>query len=344
MEKYILYIEEQLGNLVNIPSPSGYTKEIALYLRDVLTKMGYESRIMPKGTVISSMGGIGERIILAAHVDTLGAMVRTIKENGRIRPTTIGGLKWETCDGENCTIHTRTNKVYTGVILNTEPSAHVQLKEVERKEENMEILIDEKVFSSEETRQLGVETGDYISLNPRMVITPSGFIKSRFLDDKLSTAILLGLAKYIGDHTMQLRCKLDLLFTVYEEVGHGGSSGIPEDTKEMISVDMGCVGADLECDETKVSICVKDSGGPYNYEVTSKLIQTAKDKNLNYSVDVYPSYGSDVETTLRSGHELRHGLVGPGVYASHNYERSHVESIRNTLELLIGYVENDVVQ
>ena len=245
--------------------------------------------------------------------------------------------QWTTCDGENCTVHTRDGKVYTGVVLNTEPSAHVADEKAERKEENMEILLDENVDTKEATKALGIQVGDIIAMDPRTTVTESGYIKSRFLDDKLSAAILLGLAKMVKEEHLQLNRKVSLLFTVYEEVGHGGCF-IPEDTEEMLSVDMGCVGADLECTERQVSICAKDSGGPYNYDVTSALVRTAKENNVDFAIDVYPHYGSDVEATLKSGYDIRHGLIGPGVYASHNYERSHVDGVKNTLALLKAYV------
>ncbi len=343
MESYISYITEQLQALTAIPSPTGYTGEAAGYLLQTLTDMGYEPKLSRKGNVSVVLGGEGNPIVLAAHVDTLGAMVRSIKENGRLRPTTIGGHQWKTADGENCIVITRDKKRYSGVVLNTEPSAHVADEPMDIKEANMEILLDENVSSKEETMALGISTGDIIAMDPRTVITPSGYIKSRFLDDKLSAAILLGLAERVREYRDEkggadpLTRKVTLLFTVNEEIGHGGSV-IPADTADMISVDMGCVGADLACTERMVSICAKDSGGPYHYELTSELIRLAKENNIAYAVDVYPHYGSDVEATLRAGYDIRHGLIGPGVYASHNYERSHVEGAENTLRLLETYL------
>ena len=289
------------------------------------------------GNVFVTLGGSGSPLVLAAHVDTLGAMVRSIKENGRLRPTTIGGHQWSTADGENCTIHTRDGRVYTGVVLNKEPSSHVADQKTELIEENMEILLDENVTSDQDTLALGIQTGDIIAMDPRTVVTESGYIKSRFLDDKLSAAILLGLARAVHEDAWKLNRKVSLLFTVYEEVGHGGSV-VPDDTEEMISVDMGCVGSDLGCTERMVSICAKDSGGPYNYDLITALSNLAKEKKLDYAIDVYPHYGSDVETTLRAGYDIRHGLIGPGVYASHNYERSHMDGVRNTFELLKAYI------
>ena len=331
------FIKEQLYTLTSIPSPSSFTTKVTDYLLSELSSLGYSPERSNKGNVFVTLGGSGSPLVLAAHVDTLGAMVRSIKENGRLRPTTIGGHQWSTADGENCTIHTRDGRVYTGVVLNKEPSSHVADQKTELIEENMEILLDENVDSDQDTLALGIQTGDIIAMDPRTVVTESGYIKSRFLDDKLSAAILLGLARAVHEDAWKLNRKVSLLFTVYEEVGHGGSV-VPDDTEEMISVDMGCVGSDLGCTERMVSICAKDSGGPYNYDLITALSNLAKEKKLDYAIDIYPHYGSDVETTLRAGYDIRHGLIGPGVYASHNYERSHMDGVRNTFELLKAYV------
>ena len=337
MNSHMNFIKEQLYTLTSIPSPSSFTTKVTDYLLSELSSLGYFPERSNKGNVFVTLGGSGSPLVLAAHVDTLGAMVRSIKENGRLRPTTIGGHQWSTADGENCTIHTRDGRVYTGVVLDKEPSSHVADQKTELIEENMEILLDENVASDQDTLALGIQTGDIIAMDPRTVVTESGYIKSRFLDDKLSAAILLGLARAVREDAWKLNRKVSLLFTVYEEVGHGGSV-VPDDTEEMISVDMGCVGSDLGCTERMVSICAKDSGGPYNYDLITALSNLAKEKKLDYAIDVYPHYGSDVETTLRSGYDIRHGLIGPGVYASHNYERSHMDGVHNTFELLKAYI------
>ena len=331
------YIGEQLKALTSIPSPTGFTRAVTDYVMKTLKEMGFTPERSTKGNVLVCLGGEGEPLVLASHVDTLGAMVRSIKDNGRLRPTTLGGHQWSTADGENCTVHTRDGRVYTGVVLNTEPSSHVADEKVETIEKNMEILLDENVDTKDDVAGLGIQTGDIIAMDPRTVITKSGYIKSRFLDDKLSASVLLGLARAVAAGEVKLARKVSLLFTVYEEVGHGGAF-VPADTCEMISVDMGCVGDDLGCTERMVSICAKDSGGPYNYELVSALVDTAKRLSLDYAIDVYPHYGSDVEATLRAGYDIRHGLIGPGVYASHNYERSHMDGVRNTYELLRAYV------
>ena len=309
MNSHMNFIKEQLYTLTSIPSPSSFTTKVTDYLLSELSSLGYSPERSNKGNVFVTLGGSGSPLVLAAHVDTLGAMVRSIKENGRLRPTTIGGHQWSTADGENCTIHTRDGRVYTGVVLNKEPSSHVADQKTELIEENMEILLDENVASDQDTLALGIQTGDIIAMDPRTVVTESGYIKSRFLDDKLSAAILLGLARAVREDAWKLNRKVSLLFTVYEEVGHGGSV-VPDDTEEMISVDMGCVGSDLGCTERMVSICAKDSGGPYNYDLITALSNLAKEKKLDYAIDVYPHYGSDVETTLRAGYDIRHGLIG----------------------------------
>ena len=337
MDSQLDYITDRLTELTAIPSPTSYTRHATDYLVRTLTDMGLAPEVSNKGNVLVELGGQGNPLVLASHVDTLGAMVRAIKDNGRLRPTTLGGHQWRTADGENCTVHTRDGRVYTGVVLNTEPSSHVADKDVDPVEKNMEILLDENVSTKDEVEALGVQTGDIIAMDPRTTITKSGYIKSRFLDDKLSAAILLGLARAVTAGEVRLTRKVSLLFTVYEEVGHGGSV-VPADTRDMISVDMGCVGSDLGCTERMVSICAKDSGGPYNYDVVSDLAAIAKVNGLDYAIDVYPHYGSDVEATLTAGYDIRHVLIGPGVYASHNYERSHMDGVRNTYELLRTYV------
>jgi len=268
-------------------------------------------------------------------------MVRAIKSNGRLRFTKIGGYPENNVEAENCIIHTRDEKQYTAAIQLNNPAAHVNrdLGKEKRSDETMEVVIDEKVTNEKDVEKLGISTGDFISLDPRTIVTKSGFIKSRHLDDKASAGILLALAQMAADKEIKLSRKVYLLFTTYEEVGHGGSSGVPQDAVEMISVDMGAVGDDLKTDEHKVSICAKDSGGPYDYDVTTKLIQLAKANKLNYAVDIYPYYGSDVEATLSAGYDIKHALIGPGVAASHGYERTHAEGLDNTLKLLELYLK-----
>ena len=338
---YTNYSVEQILALCRIPSPSGFTQIVQEYLVSELKALGFQPWLSHKGSILACLGGEGDPLVLAAHVDTLGAMVRAIKGSGRLRFTKIGGYPENNVENENVIVHTRDGRKYSGTIYTTTPAAHVYRDSGSNKRDDstMEVVLDEIVKKQEDTQKLGISVGDFISLDARTIHTPSGFIKSRHLDDKASAGILLGLAAMVRDGQLTLKRKVTLLFTTYEEVGHGAASGIPEDTREMISVDMGAVGDDLETDEYKVSICAKDSGGPYDYDVTSELIRLAKEHSLQYAVDIYPFYGSDVEGALSAGYDIRHGLIGPGVFASHGYERTHTQGVENTLKLLELYVK-----
>lgn len=338
---YSEYAVEQILALCKIPSPSGFTKMATKYLVEELIKLGFEPTLSRKGSVLATLGGEGNPLVLAAHIDTLGAMVRAIKASGRLRFTKIGGYPENNIENENVTLHTRAGKTYTGTVYINGPAAHVYSDSgsSKRDDANMEIVLDEIVKSKEDTMKLGIAPGDFISLDARTILTDSGFIKSRHLDDKASAGVLLALAKAVSEGSLKLARKTSILFTTYEEVGHGAASGFPADTEEMISVDMGAVGDDLGTDEYKVSICAKDSGGPYDWDTTDRLIRLAEKLKLQYAVDIYPYYGSDVEGALRAGHDIRHGLIGPGVFASHGYERTHTQAIENTLKLLEAYLQ-----
>ena len=344
------YILEKVQQLLAIPSPSGYTAQAADFVKKELESMGYQPVITkkngvvvclnPEGTKQSDADDAGDAILLASHVDTLGAMVREIKADGRLMLSNVGGLNANNVETENCTIHTRDGRTYSGTVQLIDAAIHVNGKydEILRTFDTVELVLDELVKTAEDVEALGIMNGDYVSFDPRTTLTESGFLKSRFLDDKLCCGILLGLAKYFRDTDTAPKRKVYLSFTSYEEVGHGGAADIPDDVGEMFSVDMGCVGKGLKCDETMVSICAKDSVGPYDYEVTSRLIAVAKAKNLRFAVDVYPHYASDVDVTLKAGHNVRHSVIGPGVYASHGYERTHKLGVENTFELLKGYL------
>ena len=340
MHPYTTVAVDHLMKLVNIPSPSGFTHIASAYLMDVLSGYGFAPYTTHKGNVVCCIGGQGHPLVVAAHVDTLGAMVRSIKPNGRLRYTQIGGYPDNNLENETCVVHTRDGRTYTGTFYLTTPASHVykDIPAVTRGDTTLEVVLDENVSSKDEVRALGIEVGDFISLDPRAVHTPSGYIKSRHLDDKASASVLLALAKMAGSSDLTLSRKIYLVFTVHEAVGHGCCAGLPEDVEDILSVDMGCVGDDLTCDETMVSICAKDSRGPYNYEMTGRLIELAKDNNLKYAVDVYPMYASDADASLFSGHNFRHALIGPGVFASHGYERTHVSGLDNTLKLLAAFV------
>ena len=340
---YADYAWEQAEGLLAIDSPSGFTGKAAIWVRDAFQNLGFDAQITVKGGVLIDLGGRDQAdgLLLEAHADTLGAMVAQIKGNGRLKLTSLGGMRPENAETENVRVYTRCGKIIDGTCQLCNASIHVNgsYGDTKRSWDTMEVVLDEDVSSAEDSRKLGIEVGDIVCFDPRTRRTESGYLKSRFLDDKLSVGILLGLAKYLSDNKLVPDRKVWAHVTVYEEVGHGGSASVPAGLTEAISVDMGCVGDGLQCSERQVSICAKDSGGPYSYEVVGKLIDAAKKTEADYAVDVYPYYGSDVEATLRSGVDIRHGLIGPGVYASHGYERSHIDGVYNTLKLLCGYLD-----
>ena len=334
---------QQTEQLLSIDSPSGYTDYAALWVKSSFSVLGFDARITEKGGVLVDLGGedAENALMLAAHTDTLGAMVAQVKGNGRLRLTALGGMNANNAEAENVRIYTRGGKILEGTFQLCNASLHVNgdYNAAKRSFDTMEVVLDEDAASADDVRKLGIEVGDIVCFDPRTRRTASGYLKSRFLDDKLSVGILLGFAKYIADNQIPLKRRTYVHVTVYEEVGHGGSGSLPAGVTEAISVDMGCVGDGLSCTERQVSICAKDSGGPYSYQVVGKLIDAAKKTEADYAVDVYPYYGSDVEATLRAGFDIRHGLIGAGVYASHGYERSHIDGVYNTLKVLCGYLD-----
>ena len=340
---YADYAWEQAAALLAIDSPSGYTRKAAAWVRDRFASLGFDAHITVKGGVLVDLGGIDENdaLLLEAHADTLGAMVAEVKGNGRLRLTPLGGMRAENAEAENVRVYTRGGAVIEGTCQLCNASVHVNgsYGDTKRGWDTVEIVPDEDVNSAAEARSLGIEVGDMVCFDPRTRRTDSGYLKSRFLDDKLSVGILLGYAKYLSDNQVTPNRKVYAHITVYEEVGHGGSGSAPAGLTEAIAVDMGCVGDDLNCTEMQVSICAKDSGGPYDYTMTSELIALSKEQGIDYAVDIYPYYGSDAGTALRSGMDIRYALIGAGVYASHGYERSHMKGVENTLKLIEAYVQ-----
>lgn len=340
-KSYASYAVEETLKLLAIDSPTGFASRAAAWVADAFSAMGFSAALTNKGGVLVDFGGENgqDGLFLEAHTDTLGAMVAEIKGSGTLRLTNLGGMRAENAETENVRIYTRAGKVYEGTLQLHNPSIHVNADygKTERNWNNTEVIIDEDVKTAEDVRALGIEVGDMVCFDPRSRLTESGYIKSRFLDDKLSVGILLAFGKYLKDKDITLQRKTYAHITVYEEVGHGGAASVPDGCTEAISVDMGCVGDGVQCTERQVSICAKDSGGPYDYHLVGKLIAAAKKEGADYAVDVYPHYGSDVEATLSAGYDLRHGLIGAGVFASHGYERSHIDGVWNTLKLLKGY-------
>mgnify|MGYP000997842044 CR=1 FL=1 len=340
MEKYWSYMLQTLEELLAIPSPSGYTYQANGYLSEQLDELGISYATSAKGAIVATIPGADteNQRLISAHVDTLGGMVKEIKDNGMLKLTNIGGLGWANVEGENCTVITSSGKEYTGTLLINKASAHVHGADTA---DTMQVRLDEKVSSNEDTRNLGIEVGDFVAFDPRSIVTESGFIKSRHLDDKAGVAVILGVIKAIKEQQLVLPCTTHFFFSNFEEVGHGASAGIPAGVKEMLCIDMGAPGEGQQSDEFSVSICAKDSSGPYSWSMKERLIALCKDNNIPYQVDIYPFYGSDASASLRAGHDIVAGLIGPGVDASHSYERTHKDSILATANLAFAYVQSE---
>lgn len=334
---------EFLCDLLNLPSPTGFTENAIAFVEGAFGAFPVSMHQTLKGALVATWEGESGDAprALTAHVDTLGAMISEIKENGRVKLTQIGGYMWNAVEGEGVTVHTADGPAFRGTILTTKSSIHAygrESAELERKAENMELRLDLRADKPEDLRSVGIEVGDFVSLDPRVELTDTGFIRSRHLDDKAGVACIYGALKALADAGLQPAQRVTVLISNYEEVGHGAAAGFPPDIVELLAVDMGVLGEKQNSDEYTVSICAKDSGGPYHIAMRRKLVQLAQTAGIGFKVDVYPFYGSDGEAFWRAGGDVRVGLVGPGVDASHAYERTHRDSLEQTIRLIVEYL------
>lgn len=328
--------------LTTIPSPTGNTYEIIASIQSTLEEVGYQPVINRKGSLIVTVEGedTKQERFITAHVDTLGAMVRAIKPDGRLKIDLIGGFRFNAIEGEYCTIHTTNGTTLSGTILMHQTSVHVykDAGEAARNQDNIEVRIDEKVTNAEETKALGISVGDFISFDSRTEITETGFIKSRHLDDKVSVAILIQFLKKLKTDKKSLPHTTHFFISNNEEIGYGGNSNISDKVVEYLAVDMGAMGDDQQTDEYSVSICVKDASGPYHYGFRKSLTNLCEEEDIPYQLDIYPYYGSDASAAMKAGADVRHALIGAGIDASHAYERTHNDSIVATERLVENYL------
>lgn len=342
-KKYLNYVMDQLEKLINIDSPTAFTDDCAEYVKAEIEKLGYSPKMLNKGGVFVDLGGKSDDangVLLYAHIDTIGALVRHIKPNGRLEMTRIGGGNQNSIEANDVRVHTRDGKVYTGTVQLVNASVHANpaaRDAINRTWDNLEVILDEDVNSAAETLALGIEKGNVVAFDPKFKVTDSGYIKSRFLDDKMLVAIVLGFAKYIKEEKAELLRKVCVHFSCYEETGHGVGGIMPNGISEALALDMGCVGDCTDGNEKSVSICIADLGGPYDVKTTDNLVKAAKLAGIDYSADVYPNYSSDSDEAV-SLYDVRHALIGPGIYASHGYERGHIDGIKNTFDLLLAYL------
>ncbi len=337
------YLLNFLTALLNTPSPTGFAQRAIDFTAGTLS--GFPALRLSrtrKGALVATWPGQRSDAprALTAHVDTLGAMVKEVKSNGRLKLTKIGGFAWNTVEGEGCTVFTAKGETVRGSILLEKASSHVYGKAVGdtlRDDENMEVRLDAQTVSKEDTEAIGARVGDFVAFDPRVEIT-HGFIRSRHLDDKACVACLVAAVKALSDAGMQPAQDTTLLISNYEEVGHGAAAGIPAEVTELVAVDMAAVGSGQTSDEFHTTLCVKDSGGPYHHGLSQRLRQIADQYGIPYMVDIYPYYGSDGEAFWRAGGDVAVALIGPGVDASHNYERTHLEALVATTQWVVAYL------
>jgi len=337
-----------MTELLNIPSPTGYAVEAVDYVEARFKKLkfpGMKLERTKKGALIAQIKGASSKAPrgITAHVDTLGLMVKEIKGSGRLKATQLGGYAWNAVEYEGVTVRTFDDRRYRGTVLLSNPSTHVnnKLSSTQREADNMEIRLDALTRSAAETRTFGIEVGDFIFLDPRVEVTATGFIRSRHLDDKAGVAAIYGALVALKAAKAQPEQDTTILIANYEEVGHGGSADWPGTLDELLTIDMGAMGDGQNSDEFSVSICAKDSTGPYHYEMTAKMRRLAEKHKIPYKMDIYPYYGSDGSAYWRAGGTARVALVGPGIDASHGYERTHKDSIQHTAHLIARYLLDD---
>jgi putative aminopeptidase FrvX len=338
------FLIDQLTRLLRTPSPTGNTDAAICIVEKEFDALGLRTECTNKGALVATLSGRASTRprALSGHVDTLGAMVKEIKKDGRLKLTPLGGYLWQTVEGEYCTVETAEGQLYTGTVLAHKTAVHTYgregLADSKHTENDIEVRLDERTTSAKQTRKLGIEVGDFVSFDPRTTVTERGYVKSRHLDDKAGVAIMMAAVKALVDGDLLPAQDSYLYISPYEEVGHGAASGIPEAVKELLVVDMGALGDGQNSDEYTVSICAKDSSGPYDLGMRRRLIALCQEHDIPFKVDIYPHYGSDGSAALRAGADLVVGLIGPGVDASHAFERTHLDSLLHTARLAVAYL------
>ncbi|HQY20436.1 MAG TPA: M42 family metallopeptidase [Ignavibacteria bacterium] len=333
-------VTSTLESLLKIHSPTGFTNDVIKYISSLfIDNKDIKKTLTNKGSLLISFDDDPE-LLLTAHIDTLGAMVKEVKGNGTLELTQLGSYPWNSFEGEYVTIRNSKGKLYRGTFLMNNPADHVNknLRTEKREYSNMSVRIDEPVQSESDVKKLDIETGNFVFYDNRFEYTKSGFVKSRFLDDKACAAVLIELIKDLSK--VKNKKKVGFYFSNYEEVGHGSAIGIPDSVKELLVLDMAVVGDGCSGSEDSVSICVKDSSGPYDFDVSQKLKDLAVKNKIKFNIDIYPYYGSDGSAALLAGYDVRVGLIGPGVSASHGVERTHRKGIAETYKLAKAYINN----
>ena len=336
-----MYTVNCFEKIISVPSTVGYYREMNPVMAELAASLGCQLSLDNKSTAYITLEGEdnSKTVLVGAHLDTIGMVVRRIDSNGMLRVRQLGGVNFNSLEGENVLIHTRDGKTYTGLVTISSHSVHVfeDARSMERNEENMMIILDEDVHTREDVLALGIRHGDIISTEPRFRMTEKGYIKSRFIDDKAAVAVCFNAIKYMKENGLKPRFRTIFAFPYAEEIGLGGTY-VPEEVSEYVAVDIGLIGPDLDGNEKAVSICAKDNTGPYDYELTNRLISLAQRNGINHAVDIFYRYGTDAHAAVRAGNNLRAAAFGMAVYCSHGMERTHIEGLNATLDLLLAYL------
>ena len=327
--------------IVETPSPVGYYAKLNPVLEQMAAEYGQTITYDNKSTAYITLEGEdnSKTVLIGAHADTIGLMVRRVDPDGMIRVRQLGGINYASLEGETVTVHTRDGREYTGIMACQSHSVHVfdDARSRERDENSMILILDQKISSKADVYDLGIRHGDFVSVDPRCQITPNGFLKSRFIDDKAAMACCFAMLKYLNETGQKPKYRTLLAFPYSEEIGIGGTY-VPAEVSEYVAIDIGLIGPDYDGTEYNVAICAKDASSPYDFDLTTRLVNYAEKAGCDYCVDIFYRYGTDGSAALKAGNNLRAAAFGMPVYCSHGMERTHVDSLINTTNLLLAYV------
>ncbi|KPA18865.1 peptidase M42 [Candidatus Magnetomorum sp. HK-1] len=339
------YLTKNLINLLNIPSPSGYTDQIVHYVGDELQKLEIPFHVTRRGAIRATIKGGNYYSLcraIAVHLDTLGAMVKCLKDNGRLGIVPIGTWSSRFAEGARVTIFTNEGP-FRGTILPLKASGHAYGDDIDTQKiswEQVEIRVDEKCRSMRDLVQSGFNIGDFIAVDSVPELTPNNFLNARHIDDKGGVAILLTLAKWLIENQVNIPVDCHLIFTILEEVGYGASGVIQNDVVEMVIIDNATVAQDQNSSEYGATIAMMDNAGPFDYHLTHKLINLCEENKITYARDIFNYYKSDAASAIQAGNDTRTALVGFGVDGSHGYERVHISSLLSVAKLIGHYIQS----
>lgn len=326
--------------LVEVPSPVSYYEEIHPLLEKKAKEYGYEVTYDRKRTAYITLDGedSSKTVCMGAHVDTIGLIVRHITDDGQLEVRQLGGVNYSSLEGEGVTVITRDGRHYRGMVICKSHSVHVfdDARTLPRDENGMRVILHADVKSKEDVMALGIDHGDVIDVDPHFEYTESGYVVSRYIDDKAAAAALFAMLDYFKKNNLKPKYRTLLAFPLYEEIGHGGSY-VPPEVSEYVAIDIGLIGPDCHANERNVSICTKDAFSPYDRGLTNKIIALAKKANVNYCLDVFYHYGTDANAAIRAGHNVYTAAFGMACLNSHGKERCHISAIEDTAKLAIAY-------